>query len=125
MITISSKGEFKDTTAFLEHMSKGQIFKALDKYGQIGVSALTSATPKDTGDTAHSWSYEVLKQGSTYSIIWNNDNVVDGRPIAILIQYGHATGKGGYVQGRDYINPALRAVFDQIANDVWQEVTNA
>ena len=125
MITISSKGEFKDTTRFLEHMSKGEIFRALDRYGQIGVSALSSATPKDSGETADSWSYEILRTAGTYSIIWSNENVIEGRPIAVLIQYGHATGNGGYVQGRDYINPALRSVFDQIANDVWQEVTKA
>jgi hypothetical protein len=125
MITISSKGEFKKTDEFLKKMSKGDIFDSLNRYGQEGVTALSRATPVDSGITAHSWTYEVLKKGGTYSIIWNNTHVVDGRPIAILLQYGHATGNGGYVSGRDYINPALRPIFDRIARDVWREVTSA
>lgn len=125
MITISSKGEFKNTDKFLKTMSEGQIFKSLGKYGQEGVNALASATPKDSGLTAGSWSYEVLNTRGTYSIIWSNTHVVDGRPIAILLQYGHGTGTGGYVAGRNYINPALRPVFDRIAKDVWREVTSA
>lgn len=125
MITISSKGEFKNTDKFLKTMSEGQIFKSLGKYGQEGVNALASATPKDSGLTAGSWSYEVLNTRGIYSIIWSNTHVVDGRPIAILLQYGHGTGTGGYVAGRNYINPALRPVFDRIAKDVWREVTSA
>lgn len=125
MITISSKGEFKNTDAFLHRMSKGEIFKALDKYGQEGVSALQQATPKETGLTANSWTYEILTVRSTYSIIWNNHHIEDGRPIAILLQYGHGTATGGWVRGRDYINPALRPIFDRILHDIWKEVTSA
>lgn len=125
MITISSKGDFKNTDKFLKTMSQGDIFDSLNMYGQEGVTALSRATPKDSGLTAGSWTYEVLKTRGTYSIIWSNTHVVDGRPIAILLQYGHATGNGGYVSGRDYINPALRPVFDRIAKEVWREVTSA
>jgi len=125
MITIESKGEFERTNAFLKKMTQHDIFKALDRYGAEGVSALASATPHDSGMTASSWDYEVLVVNQTYSIIWSNTNVEDGRPIAILLQYGHGTRTGGYVAGRDYINPALRPIFDRIANDVWKEVTSA
>lgn len=125
MITIQSTGDFRKTSKFLSKMSTGEVFKVLDKYGRVGVSALASATPKDTGVTATSWSYEIVKRGGTYSIIWGNTHVENGRPIAILLQYGHATRNGGWVEGRDYINPALRPVFDQILNDVWREVTSA
>jgi hypothetical protein len=125
MITISSKGDFRNTDNFLKKMSKGEIFKVLDKHAQAGVSALRGATPKETGVTADSWTYEILNTRSTYSIIWDNHNIVEGRPIAILLQYGHGTATGGWVRGRDYINPALRPIFDQILHDVWKEVTSA
>lgn len=125
MISIESKGSFKNTEAFLNRMSKGDIFSALGQYGQEGVNALASATPVDSSKTASSWSYEVRKEGAKYSIIWSNDNIVDGQLIAILIQYGHGTGTGGYVQGRDYINPAIQPIFDRIANDIWKVVTSA
>ena len=125
MITISSKGDFSKTDKFLAAMHQGRMFDSLHMYGQEGVTALSRNTPKDSGVTAGAWTYEVMRKRGTYSIIWSNTHVVDGRPIAILLQYGHATGNGGYVSGRDYINPALRPVFDRIAKDVWREVTSA
>jgi hypothetical protein len=125
MITYSSSGDFSKMEAFLAKMLKGNIYTALDRAGQEGVDALARATPMDTGNTAGSWSYEILRDLKSYSIIWSNSNVVAGTPVAVLIQLGHGTGTGGYVQGRDYINPALQPIFDRIANDVWKEVTSA
>jgi hypothetical protein len=125
MITVETKGSFKNMEAFLNRMSKGDIFAALNRYGQIGVSALASATPVDTGLTAGSWTFEVTKGGGSYSITWINTHQESGENIAILLQYGHGTGTGGYVAGRDYINPAIQPIFDQIANDVWKVVTSA
>jgi len=125
MITFTSKGSFRNTEAFLKRMSKGDIFSSLDHYGQRGVDALSNATPRESGLTAESWRYEIKKKRGLYQIIWYNSHLEDGRPIAILLQYGHATGTGGYVQGRDYINPAIQPIFDQIANDVWKVVTSS
>jgi hypothetical protein len=115
-------GDFKKTEDFLKRAS-GDKFSALSRYGQEGVNALASATPTDTGETANSWTYEIIRDKSSYSLIWSNTNVVNGRPVAILLQYGHGTGTGGFVQGSDYINPALRPIFDRIANEVWKLVT--
>lgn len=98
---------------------------ALGKYGVEGVQALSQATPQDSGLTASSWSYEILKQNGNYTIVWINTNVHSGVSVAVLIQYGHGTGTGGYVQGRDYINPAIQPIFDRIANDVWKVVTTS
>lgn len=123
MITISSHGSFENTEKFLKRMSDKSIFDSLSRYGEEGVQALAEATPKDSGDTARSWVYEIERTSTSYAIIWSNTNVVDGVPIAVLIQVGHGTGTGGYVSGRDYINPALRPVFDRIAASVWKEVT--
>ncbi len=123
MITISSHGSFENTEKFLKRMSDKSIFDSLSRYGEEGVQALAEATPKDSGDTARSWTYEIERTSTSYAIIWSNTNVVDGVPIAVLIQVGHGTGTGGYVSGRDYINPALRPVFDRIAASVWKEVT--
>lgn len=126
MITIKHQGSFKNTERFLTRMRKQEIFKVLDHYGQIGVDALAAATPSDTGQTAASWSYNVEKTGRTYSIVWTNSNVIEGyAPLVIMLQYGHGTGTGGYVQGQDFINPALKPVFDDIAESVWKEVQNA
>jgi len=94
----------------------------LERYGQEGVRALALNTPLDSGLTAVSWKYEIHREGTSLSIMWTNSNVVNGVPIAIIIQYGHATRNGGYVQGRDYINPALRHIFDKMANTMWEEV---
>lgn len=104
-------------------MRSGQIFANLDHYGQMGVNALKAATPIDDGDTAGGWYYEVVRRSGYYSIRWHNRNVIDGVPIAIILQYGHGTGTGGFVQGRDYINPVIQPVFDQIDAEVRKVVT--
>jgi hypothetical protein len=123
MITMESTGDFKNTESFLKRVTEADIFRMLDRYGQEGVHALASATPIDIGKTAASWSYEIQRTPGKYAIIWSNGNVNQGVPIAILIQYGHGTGTGGYVQGRDFINPALRPIFDRMMSDFWREVT--
>ena len=125
LIRITTKGDFNNTFRFLNKMSKFQINKILEKYGQMGVEALRSATPIDSGKTAESWGYEisVRKEGAT--IHWTNTNQNKGVYIAVILQYGHGTGTGGYVQGIDYINPAIRPVFDKIAEEAWMEVVNS
>jgi len=125
MITYSSSGDFSKMEAFLTKMRKGNIYSSLDRAGQEGVDVLSRMTPRDSGNTAGSWSYEIVSDSKSYSIIWSNSNMADGTPVAVLIQLGHGTRTGGYVQGRDYINPALQPIFDRIANDVWKEVTSA
>lgn len=128
MITIKQKGDFRKTHKFLEACTKSHYESILNYYGQKGVDALRKATPKDTGNTADSWGYEIRTSPDTgyYSIIWTNSNVRNGwANVAILLQYGHATRNGGYVQGRDYINPALKPIFDEIAEKVWKEIENA
>lgn len=122
MIGFKTSGSFKNMDDFLKRMSKGDIFSSLEKYGQRGVDALSNATPEDTGETANSWRYKVEHKKGEHGIHFFNTNVVDGRPIAILIQYGHGTGTGGYVRGRDYINPAIQPIFDQILEDIWKQV---
>ncbi len=125
LIRITTKGDFNNTFRFLNKMSKFQINKILEKYGQMGVEALRSATPIDSGKTAESWGYEISvgKEGAT--IHWTNTNHNKGVYIAVILQYGHGTGTGGYVQGIDYINPAIRPVFDKIAEEAWMEVVNS
>lgn len=125
MITIESKGSFKKTESFLSKISGRSLYRSLDKYGREGVSALRSATPEESGLTATSWDYEITSSGGSYSITWLNTNVVEGIPIVILLQYGHGTGTGGYIKGQDFINPAIKPVFDRIAQDVWKAVTSA
>lgn len=125
MFTLSSKGSFKHTEKFLKKMSKGDIYKTLDRFALRGVQALASYTPKDSGVTAESWGYEIEHTKKETRITWTNSHVVAGRPIVILLQYGHGTGTGGYVAGRDFINPALRPIFNKIAEDVWKAVTSA
>lgn len=125
MITIESRGSFTKTEGFLHKMSSADIFRQLDAYGREGVAALASATPKDTGLTADSWGYEVVASRGSHSIRWFNTHVVDGTPLVILLQFGHGTGTGGYVQGRDFINPAIKPIFDKIAASVWKAVTSA
>lgn len=121
-ITISSKGEFTSTFKFLEGTKKMFNKSIFNKYGVQGVKALQKATPKRTGKTAESWSYEVVMKTNGVSIIWKNSNTNQGVPIAVLIQYGHGTGWGGYVQGVDYINPALTPIFNDIVKELWKEV---
>ena len=125
LIRITTKGDFNNTFRFLNKMSKFQINKILEKYGKMGVSALASATPVDSGKTAESWGYEISigKEGAT--IYWTNTNQNKGIYIAVILQYGHGTGTGGYVQGIDYINPAIRPVFDKIAEEAWLEVISS
>lgn len=125
MISFKHTGDFSKTTKFLERAKRGDYLKVLDKYGKEGVKALSSATPVDSGTTANSWSYKIEKGNSSAKISFLNSNINKGVPIAIILQYGHGTRNGGYVQGRDYINPAIQPIFDQIANEAWKEVTKA
>lgn len=123
-IVFSSSGSFKDATAFLQRMSKANIQTVLSKYGQIGTNALRAATPVDTSATASMWNHKVSHGGGKWTVSWHNDNMTStGEPIAILLQYGHGTGTGGYVAGQDYINPAIKPVFDRILREVRSEVT--
>jgi hypothetical protein len=123
MIHVVDKGSFDKTFAFLTRMKKGEHFKGLEKYGAKGVEALSAATPVDSHETASSWTYEIVQKRGSYSIHWLNTHEESGIPIAAIIQYGHATGNGAYIEGIDYINPAIRPIFDQIINDMWKEVT--
>jgi hypothetical protein len=125
-LSITSSGSFNNADNFLSHMSRGDIFRALESYAQRGVAALASATPQASGVTASSWEYEIVRHGGDYTIWWTNRHVdATGTPIVIMLQLGHGTGTGGYVQGRNFINPAIAPIFDQIANDVWKEVTSS
>lgn len=117
-------GSTKRTSTFLQRMQRDDLYSSLDGLAQRGVSALQAATPQDSGLTAMSWGYEIDVQEGRVTISWTNSNVVDGVPVAIILQYGHGTGTGGYVAGRDYINPSMQDVFDEIANDVWKKVTS-
>ena len=125
MISFVQKGNFKRVNRFLIFASKLNIKTKLDKYGIIGVEALASATPKDSGKTADSWSYEIEGNGQSASIVWTNNNINNGVNIAVILHYGHGTGTGGYVEGRGYISPAIQPIFDKIAADAWKEVTSA
>ena len=123
MIRFRHVGDFEKTTKFLKKASTSNKTEILHRYGQEGVVALATATPADSRKTAPSWSYEIAPTDGGVSIRWNNSNVNNGVNIAVILQYGHGTGTGGYVQGRDYINPALRPIFDKIADGAWKEVT--
>lgn len=123
MIKFRHKGDFSKSFRYLERVKGAVRLSDLDKYGREGVAALASATPVDSGLTAKSWYYEITRTNGSVSINFNNSNIQNGVPIAVILQYGHGTGTGGYVRGRDYINPAIRPVFDRIANDAWREVT--
>ena len=123
MISFRQKGDFSKVTSFLEKAKEVVRIGDLDKYGREGVAALASATPVDTGQTASSWYYEIVNRNGSATITFNNSNIQNGVPIAIILQYGHGTRNGGWVQGRDYINPAIQPIFDKIANDAWREVT--
>lgn len=123
MISFRQKGDFGSVTRYLEKAKKGIRLNSLDRFGREGVSALESATPIDSGETANSWSYKIENQNGIVKIGFYNSNVNQGVPIAIILQYGHGTRNGGYVQGRDYINPAIQPVFDRIAEYAWKEVT--
>lgn len=125
MITFKVKGDFSKTTKFLERATKAIKISNLDKYGKIGVEALRNATPKDSGKTSESWSYRIIRKNEKVELAFYNSNIQNGVPIAIILQYGHGTGTGGYVKGIDYINPALRPVFDKLAEDAWNEVVKS
>lgn len=123
MISFRHKGDFSNLTRFLERAKGAAHFSKFDKYGREGVAALASATPVDTGLTAKSWYYTVSITKDSATITFSNSNFQNGVPIAVILQYGHGTRNGGWVQGRDYINPAIRPVFDKIADEAWREVT--
>lgn len=123
MISFRHKGNLSKTTRFLERAKEVARLGVLDKYGREGVEALASATPTESGTTAGSWFYEIEHSAGSAVIRFNNSNINKGVPIAIILQYGHGTGTGGWVEGRDYINPAIQPVFDRIVQEVWREVT--
>lgn len=122
MVTISCVPKFKKTDSYLEKLKEVFHSGLLDKYGQMGIDALKDATPKDTGKTSESWIYEIKRNSNSLSIVWKNTNIVDGVPIAVILQYGHGTRNGGYVKGIDYINPAMAPIFEEIAEEAWKEV---
>lgn len=123
MISFRQKGDFSKLSRYLERAKEAAKVGILDKYGREGVAALASATPTDSGKTAVSWEYEIVRQNGSVSIVFKNTNVNEGVNIAVILQYGHGTGTGGWVQGRDYINPAIQPIFDRIADDAWKEVS--
>ena len=122
MISFRQKGDFSKLTKFLERAKETVHLGDLNKYGRQGVAALASATPIDSGETASSWYYEIENDKESATITFYNSNVQNGVPIAIILQYGHGTRNGGWVEGRDYINPAIQPIFDQIVDDAWREV---
>ena len=123
MISFRHKGDFSKLTRYLQRTGKGSYLAYLDKYGREGVKALQSATPVDTGLTANSWYYKIEESKGSVSIVFLNSNIQNGVPIAVILQYGHGTRNGGWVEGRDYINPTIQPIFDKIANEAWREVT--
>lgn len=123
MIAFRHKGDFDKTTAFLMAAGRGDYLKGLERYGELGVELLKKATPRKTGKTADSWNYSIEKTNNGISINWNNSNVNKGVNVAILIQYGHATPQGYFIEGVDYINPALKPLFDTLGKKLWEEVT--
>ena len=125
MISFRQKGDFSKLTRFLERAKNLVHLSDLDRYGREGVAALASATPVDTGKTAASWYYDIKINKESAYITFNNSNIQNGVPIAIILQYGHGTRNGGWVEGRDYINPVIQPIFDKIAEEAWKEVTKA
>lgn len=124
MISFRQEGDFSKLTKYLEKVKSAVNLSSLDKYGREGVAALASATPVDSGKTANSWYYEIKFDRGSATITFCNSNIQNGVPIAIILQHGHGTRNGGWVEGRDYINPAIRPIFDKIAKEAWKEVTN-
>lgn len=123
MISFRQKGDFSKTTNYLKKLKQSKALKNLERFGERGVKALSSATPVDTGLTAASWYYKIETTPSYVKISFCNSNIQNGVPVAVVIQYGHGTGTGGWVEGRDYINPAIQPIFDEMANYAWEEVT--
>lgn len=124
-VTFKHRGSFRRSERFLNTIKGSRYLNILDRYGQMGVNALASATPKDTGKTASCWTYEIERNDKCTTISWLNTNTNQNVNIAVILQYGHSTGSGGYVQGRDYNNPAIQPIFDLIAQKAWKEVTGA
>jgi hypothetical protein len=124
MITFKQTGKFRHVEGFFKRVLNSNNRKILEKYGKEGVSVLESVTPIDSGLTAGSWGYDIHTSRNSLSLYWTNSNMVNGTPIVILLQYGHGLKQGGFVQGKDFINPAIRPIFDKIANELWREVTN-
>lgn len=124
MIRFRHKGNFNNTEKLLENAKKINYRRILDKYGREGVAVLSSVTPIDSGLTSMSWTYEIKEYSGGIEVIWKNTNIVNGVPVAILLQYGHGTRNGGYVQGRDYINPALQPIFDRLSEEIRREVAS-
>lgn len=124
-LKITTSGSFAKTESFCKAMQKPFIVDVLNSAGRLGVSALSNATPRESGRASTSWGFKVINKTNSCTIVWTNNDVEDGFPVAIMLQYGYGTGTGGYIQGRDYINPAMRPIFDQIANKVWKAVTSA
>lgn len=123
MISFSQRGNFKKTEKFLKKSMGSNWTSVLERYGRMGVQHLSDNTPKDTGLTAHCWRYKIVRENGKISVVWENTNVNKGVNIALILQYGHGTRTGGYVQGRDYINPSLQPIFDKMADAAWKEVT--
>lgn len=122
VLSVTQKGNFKQTDRFLSRLIGLHYDKKLQHYGELGVQELKAATPKDSGLTAESWNYEIVKEKGRTALYFRNENMTEGVPVAILLQYGHATRNGGFVEGIDYINPALRPIFERMAREVWKEV---
>ena len=123
MIKVLVRGSTKNIDVFFDRMKRREQFAQLEKFGQVGVNVLAAATPEDTGETANAWYYEIFQRPGYYSIHWANSHMEEGISIAAILQYGHATGSGAYIQGVDYINPAIRPIFEEIAANMWKEVT--
>lgn len=123
MITFRHTGDFSKATRYFERLRNATRLNVLEKYAREGVAALSSATPVESGQTAGSWGYEISRSSDSAKITFTNSNIENGFPVAIMLQYGHGTGTGGWVQGRDYINPAIQPIFDKIANEAWKEVS--
>lgn len=123
MITVKCTGSFDRSEFFLKRLLKLDIKETLEKYARLGVEQLRAYTPIDSGETADSWDYEIEVSGDRQAIVFTNSNINDGVPIAIILQYGHGTRNGGWVEGTDYINPALDAIFKELADEAWREVT--
>lgn len=123
MISFRHKGDFSKASRYLERVKEAAKLGILDKYGRAGVAALSSATPVESGLTASSWDYKIEHSAGSDKIVFTNSNINKGVPIAIILQYGHGTGTGGWVQGRDYINPAIQPIFEQLVDEAWKEVT--
>ena len=124
MIRFKHKGDFRHTETLFQKIHQQSYTNVLKKYGEAGVKALASETPMESGETAADWGYEIIRTHNGYTLYWTNSHINHGVNIAVILQYGHGTGSGGYVKGIDYINPAIRPIFDQIANEAWKEVTS-